>query len=79
MRSCRLKITHIFACGCFRKYRNLEKLRIFNYITYGVRFSPISVYLYFKELKYVLKNGYFLIKKKDFLDQILVVSSLISA
>ena len=48
----RLKITHIFACGCFRKYRNLEKLHIFNSIAYGVRFSPISVYLNINELKY---------------------------
>ena len=58
MRSCRLKITHIFACGCFRKFPILEKLHIFNSIAYRVRSSPISVYLNIKEFKYVWKMGY---------------------
>ena len=65
-----------FACGCFIKYRIVERLHIFNFIAYGVRFNSISVYLNIKELNYVKKNEYVIIKKQSTFGQILVVSSL---
>ena len=54
----------------------MEKLHIFKSIAYGVRFNSISVYLNIKELNYVKKNEYFIIKKQSSFGQILVVSSL---
>ena len=54
----------------------MEKLHIFNSIAYGVRFNSISVYLNIKELNYVKKNEYFIIKKQSPFGQILVVSPL---
>ena len=53
----------------------MEKLHIFNSIAYGVRFNSISVYLNIKELTYVKKNEYIIIKKTIPFGQILVVSS----
>ena len=44
----------------------MEKLHIFNSIAYGVRFNSISVYLNIKELTYVKKNEYIIIKKIPF-------------
>ena len=52
----------------------MEKLQIFNSIAYGVRFNSISVYLNIKELNYVNKNDYFIIKKQSPFGQILLLS-----